>query len=432
VHLVSHKDQGQYRAFLSAAAKINPAVRIVGLTATPFRTGSGSIMHGDDALFHDVAYEVGMLELIQKGYLAPLVSKRMATQVDLSEVQTRNGEFVPGQLERAMDKEAITAAALDEVEQYGAERKRWLVFCAGVKHAEHVAEALNARGIKAGCVTGKTPARERDQLIALYRAGTLRALTNANVLTVGFDAPETDLLVMLRPTQSPGLYVQMAGRGSRIAPGKADCLILDFAGNAMRHGPVDQIKAWRPAPPSGGPAPFKTCPTCETVCATAVRQCPTCGYQFPFDEHAKHAAHASEAPILSTDVAPIIERHAVHSVECRHWPSRSGGPDTLRVDYRGPFMRIASEWVCLEHQGYARAKAVTWWLRRAPGSVVPKSVEEAAARAHELRHPAFIEVNTRPKFPEIVGYDWNDHEPGAEGPRPGHPDSGPEHRPGPA
>jgi DNA repair protein RadD len=255
------------------------------------------------------------------------------------------------------------------------------------------------------------------------------------VLTTGFDAPEIDLLVMLRPTQSPGLFVQMCGRGSRIAPGKSDCLILDFAGNALRHGPVDQIRAWTPPPPSGAPAPYKTCPTCEAVCATAVRECPQCGYLFPFDEHAKHDAQASDAPILSTDVAPILERHQVHSVEYRHWPSRSGGPPTLRVDYRGPFMRICSEWVCLEHSGYARSKAVTWWMQRAtmaPGEAVPRTIDQALEHTQHLKAPAFITVNTRPKFPEIVGYDWHDHDTGAEVPRYQHADSGPEHRPGTA
>lgn len=405
-HLIGHKAQGQYRAFLDAAREINPAVRIVGLTATPWRTGSGSVMHGDDALFNDVAFDVPMLDLIDQGYLSRLVSKRMVAQIDTSAVQTRNGEFVAGQLERAADNDALTRAALDECEQYGAERRRWLVFCAGVKHAEHVAQALNARGIRAGCVTGKTASGERDRLIAMYRAGQMRALTNANVLTTGFDAPETDLLVMLRPTQSPGLYVQMCGRGSRIAEGKENCLVLDFAGNVQRHGPVDQVKAWIPRPKEGASAPVKACPVCQAQAATAVRICPACGHVYEFSEHDKHDAHAHDGPILSSDVAPRIERHAVHSVEYMRWPGRHGRAATMRVDYRGPFMRIASEWICFDHEGYARTKAVTWWAQRAPASVAPKSVAEALSRHAELREPAAIDVDTQPKYPEIKGYVW--------------------------
>lgn len=407
VHLVSHKAEGTYRAFLADCRKINPNIRIIGLTATPFRSGHGSLMHGDDAMFHDVAYQIKMLDLIAQGYLSPLVSKRMATQLDVSGVAIKQGEFAAGQLERAVDQEAVTEAALDECEEYGKDRKKWLVFCAGVAHAEHVAEAMNARGIKTGCITGKTPNAQRDRLIADYRAGRLRALSSMGVLTTGFDVPDTDMLVLLRPTQSPGLYVQMIGRGSRIAPGKVDCLVLDFAGNAMRHGPVDQIEAWTPHPTEGeGDAPCKTCPECQTIAATAVRICPICGYEFPFDEKPKHEARASDAPILSTDLAPRLERHEVHGVSYQEWPGRDTKPPTLRVDYRGPMMRIASEWVCLEHEGYARTKAVLWWLKRAPGTNAPRTIDEALNRLDELSEPSAIVVNTLPKYPEIASHEF--------------------------
>ena len=405
-HLIGNYSQGQYRTFLEQMAQINPAVRIVGLTATPWRTGSGSIMHGDQALFHDVAYQISLLDLIEQGFLSPLISKSSATQIDTSAVQTRNGEFVAGQLERAADRDDLTQAAIDECVRYGNDRRRWLVFCAGIAHAEHVAAALEANGVRAGCVTGKTPPRQRDTLIAQYRSGQIRALTNANVLTTGFDAPETDLLVMLRPTQSPGLYVQMCGRGSRLAKGKDNCLVLDFAGNIQRHGPVDQVRAWIPKPKEGAQAPFKACPQCGAHCATVTVACAHCGYLFQFDEHQKHEAHAHAGPILSTDAAPIIEVHAVHDIEYQPWPGKHGNPPTLRVDYRGPFMRIASEWVCFEHQGYARSKAVTWWALRSPQTTVPTSVAEAMKRTAELRSPSAVRVNTKPKYPEVVGYDW--------------------------
>lgn len=438
VHLVSHKSEGTYRAFLADCQRINPRVRVIGLTATPFRTGHGSIMHGDGALFHGVAYQVRMLDLIAQGYLAPLVSKRMSTQIDVSSVQIKQGEYVAAQLERAADQEAVTQGALDECEQYGANRKKWLVFCAGVSHAEHVAAAMSARGIPTGCITGKTAAGERDALIARYRNGQLRALTSMGVLTTGFDVPDTDLLALLRPTQSPGLYVQMVGRGSRIAPGKTDCLVLDFAGNAMRHGPVDQIEAWTPRPSErGGDAPSKACPNCETIVGASVRECPSCGHQFPFDEKPKHQAQASDAPILSSDISPQIERHAVSSVSYKFWPGRDGKSPTLRVDYFGPLMRVASEWICFEHQGYPRNKAVAWWAQRAPGTPIPSTVDEAEERApRELRVPNAILVNVRPKFPEVTGYEFASHEhesnPHREATDDRQPAGCPADRPGPA
>jgi DNA repair protein RadD len=407
VHLVGNSADGMYRRFLAEARTINPAVRIIGLTATPWRTTSGDLTYGDDALFQAVAHEVLMLDLIRDGYLAPLISKRMATTLDVSGVQTRQGEFIARQLEQAVDREDITQAALDECLAYGADRHKWLVFCTGVAHAEHVAEALRGRGVTTGCVTGTTPAAQRDQLIADFKSGKLRALTNANVLTTGFDVPATDLLVMLRPTQSPGLFVQMVGRGSRIATGKDNCLVLDFAGNTVRHGPVDQVRAWIPSARAATPGapPTRSCPQCQSILPVAVRQCPECGYDFPVDDTPKHAAHAVDAPILSNQ-AVTIERHAVHALELQRWPGKDAKPDTLCVSYRGPFMRIAREWVCLEHQGYARTKAVAWWGRFAPGTAVPRTIDEALTRQDELAIPATISVAVGRKYPEITGYEF--------------------------
>ena len=175
------------------------------------------------------------------------------------------------------------------------------------------------------------------------------------------------------------------------------------------------------------------CDACGARNAASARECVQCGALFEIEEKPRHSASVSLMPALSTDAAPILERHAVHSVTYSHWPSRSGGPPTLRVDYRGPFMRIASEWVCLEHQGYARSKAVAWWMRRAamaPGESVPRTIDEALEQTDRLVAPSAITVNIRPKYPEVTGYDWNDHDGEAESPRNCSPDGRPEHRPG--
>lgn len=406
-HLISHKDQGMYRTFLAEAKKINPALRVIGLTATPFRTGHGSIACGEDAIFHDVAYQVSMLYLIEQGYLSKLITKRTETQIDTGSVGTRNGEFIPGQLERAADQEDVTRGAIDECLTFGADRKKWLVFCSGVAHAEHVAEALNARGVATGCVTGKTPAAKRDGLIADFKSGRLRALSNANVLTTGFDVPDTDMLVLLRPTKSPGLFVQMVGRGSRIAPGKSDCLILDFAGNTERHGPVDMIEAWTPEQREAGSAPVRECPECSTLVHISILACPTCGYLFPPPEiKQKHDARASDAPILSTDKR--VERAPVTSVQYQEWEGRNNGKITMRVDYYNGFQRLASEWVCFEHTGYPKDRAVSWWIRRAPMSPVPRSCADAVMRSGDLARPTAIYIDTTAKYPEVTNYEWFD------------------------
>ena len=130
-------------------------------------------------------------------------------------------------------------------------------------------ERLRERhGIECGWVDGHTSAREREETIARFRSGELRHLANVNVLTTGFDAPNVDCVALLRPTASPGLYYQMVGRGFRLAPGKADCLVLDFGGNVMRHGPVDDLQM-RDRNPTGRPAPMKECPGCNALVPTA-------------------------------------------------------------------------------------------------------------------------------------------------------------------
>jgi len=302
--------------------------------------------------------------------------------------------------------------------QYGHDRRSWLVFCAGVEHAQNVQLALRARGVETGCVTGKTPTVERDQIISDYKAGRIRAITNCDVLTTGFDAPATDLLVFLRPTHSPGLYVQMMGRGMRISPEteKESCLVLDFAGNVVRHGPVDQVRAWQPGKREKQEAPTKTCDECQTIVAAATRICPECGFEFPFEEEDKHGATATNASILSTDINPqdYWETHKITDVSyLRH--EKAGKPPSLRVDYYAGWNRVGSEWICLEHGGYARAKALAWWQARAPKQDhpwAPDTVETALIIVDKyLAKPTAITINTRGKYPEIIDYEFSHAEP---------------------
>jgi DNA repair protein RadD len=215
------------------------------------------------------------------------------------------------------------------------------------------------------------------------------------VLTTGFNAPAVDLIAMLRPTKSTGLYVQMAGRGTRLAPGKQDCLVLDFAGNVARHGPIDAVKPKRPG--SGdGEAPVKTCPDCQSILATAVRICPDCGHEFP-PPKVQVERTATTLEILTTGKPQWISVDGV----TYHRHEKLGGRPSLRVEYRCGLV-IHREWVCFEHTGYARQKACDWWYRRAPGLAVPDNVDEALARSAELATPTEIAVRRDGRFSEIT------------------------------
>jgi len=396
-HLIPRASNTMYRRFLNALQHLNPQMKVIGLTATPYRLDSGRLHEGEDAIFTDIAYEVSVRELIDAGYLAPLISKRTATHIDVSGVGTRAGEFIARDLEAAVDQDAITQGAVDEIVAYGQNRRSWLVFCAGVEHAFHVRDALRARGVSCETIVGDTPGAEREALIRDFKAGRIRCLTNANVLTTGFNAPAVDLIAMLRPTKSAGLYVQMAGRGTRLAQGKDNCLVLDFAGNIARHGPIDVIKVERPGRGDDGVAPTKTCPDCSSIVHASVRECPECGHVFP-PPQLKIDPHASQLDVLSSGKSQWVPVTRVSYA--RH--DKPGKPPSLRVDYWSG-MTHHSEWICIEHPGYPRQKATTWWANRAPGLPLPKKVDDAIACVSQLRCPAEIAVRPSGKYTQVVG-----------------------------
>ena len=396
-HLIPGNSSTMYRRFLDGLTRINPALKVVGLTATPFRVDSGMLHEGKNALFTDIAYEALVRDLINAGYLSPLVSKQPTTRLDVSKVGTRAGDFIQRDLAAAVDKEAITRAAVSEIIKHGRDRKSWLAFCSGAEHARHVAEEFARQGIICRTIFGDTPKDERDAIIAAFKRGEIRALASMGVLTTGFNAPAVDLIALLRPTKSAGLYVQMVGRGTRLAPGKENCLVLDFAGNVRRHGPIDLVRPRRPGEAGGGEAPTKVCPECDSIIALSATECPACGYVFPARE-VKIAPTAATLPVLS----PKVQWLPVHGVSySRH--DKLGGLPSLKVTYSCG-IKSYSEWVCTEHQGYARQKAAEWWRERAPGRPVPLSVDEAVLLAGQLARPSAISVRPSGRYVEISGY----------------------------
>lgn len=396
-HLIPGNSSTMYRRFLDGLICINPALKVIGLTATPFRVDSGMLHEGKNALFTDIAYEAPVRDLIDAGYLSPLVSKQPATRLDVSKVGTRAGDFIQRDLAAAVDQEAITRAAVAEIIEQGRDRKSWLAFCSGVEHARHVAEEFGRQGIICRTIFGDTPKDERDAIIAAFKRGQIRALASMGVLTTGFNAPGVDLIALLRPTKSAGLYVQMVGRGTRLAPSKANCLVLDFAGNVRRHGPIDLVRPKRPGEGGGGEAPTKLCPECDSIIALSATECPDCGYVFLARE-VKIAPTAATLPVLS----PKVQWLPVHGVSySRH--DKLGGLPSLKVTYSCG-LKSYSEWVCIEHQGYARQKAAEWWRKRAPGCPVPLTVDQAIAEAARLARPSAISVRPSGRYVEVSGY----------------------------
>lgn len=403
-HLISRNSSTMYQKLIEDLRAINPQMVVIGMSGTPYRIDSGLLTDGDDALFKSVAYEIHIRDLIEQGYLTKPISKATVTGFDLSDVQIRGGEYVAGDLERAVNVADVTLAAVSEIIKFGQDRKSWIVFCAGVQHAAAVRDEFIRQGISAATVEGGTEQSERASLIRRFKAGEIRCLTNVNVLSVGFDHPAIDLVALMRPTKSAALYVQQVGRGLRLSPGKENALILDFASNIRTLGPIDMVQPPRKGKGSGD-APTKTCPKCEEIVHISCVECTDCGHVWErvAEEKPKHDAQAEgEVGILSTEkVAPTMLPVVDWRVQ-RH--EKFGSPDSVRVTYLAGIMEYR-EWVAFEHGGYASQKACQWWTNHGGRTPFPKSTAEALERfqAGEISMPATISVRPNGKYHDIIG-----------------------------
>jgi len=196
---------------------------LLGFTATTSR-GDGQ---GLEQVFEEIVYSRALPELIEDGFLAPLRGYRIATTADLRQLSATGLDFDEEQLAEAVDIEERNALVARSIQELARDR-RTIAFCVTVNHARHLAHALNALGVPAGIVHGAMPGEARAAALADFRAGRIQVLTNVGVLTEGFDDPGVSCVAMARPTRSEGLYAQCVGRGTRLHPGKLDCLVLDF------------------------------------------------------------------------------------------------------------------------------------------------------------------------------------------------------------
>lgn len=416
-HLVNPgaTDAGRYRKFITDLTKVC-AFRVVGMTATPFRGNGVWITDGEDPLFTGIAHTIKIRDLLDAGHLAPLVrpADDIRTRIDTSGIATSSGDFNVGQLSARVDG-YISSIAEDAV-QLAAQRRKWIAFTASVANAQALAAELNQRGAPTAVVTGETPNDAREAIIEQFRAGRLRCLVTVLALAVGFDVPDVDCVIWARPTRSPVLYVQGAGRGLRTAPGKVDCLWLDFSDTTERLGPVDLITGRAKAKRRDDQgAPYAICPECgDRVTPASLERCPSCGALLREPEQ-EHAREVSNAAVMASQVGPKVITYPVTDVRYS-LHSKAGSADSLRVDYFSGIRRVASEWVCLGHSGYARQKAEAWWQRRA--GIHLDALVAFPANAHtaidwirqglEIARPTAVIVNETGKYPELITHLWSE------------------------
>jgi len=229
-----------YEKVISRLREARPNLKVLGLTATPYRLGEGFIYHRhyhgmvrgpENAFFRDCVFEQPLRVMVRQGYLAePRRIDGALAFYDFSRLTPqRNGQFAERDLNGVVRGNRATPRIVADVIERARDRQGVMIFAATVAHAEEVLGLLPPE--ESALVTGATPGPERERLIAAFKARDIKYLVNVAVLTTGFDAPHVDVIAILRPTESVGLYQQIVGRGLRLSPGKRDCLVLDYAGN---------------------------------------------------------------------------------------------------------------------------------------------------------------------------------------------------------
>lgn len=401
-HLVSDDESSEYLKFLAVLRLINPHLKVIGMTATPFRMGMGMLTDG--GLFTDIIHDLtgvdGFNRLLADGHMSPLIPLRTKTELDVSNVGVQKNEFIASQLQAAVDKQEITFAGLREAVDAGQNRGSWLTFASGIEHAEHIAEMLGTFGIDCAAVHSKKTPAFNDKAITAFKNGTLRAISCFSKLTTGFNHPGIDMILDFRPTMSIPLHVQKYGRGTRPADGKENCIGLDFARNVPRLGPINDPIIPRKKGEKMGDPPVKICDACGAYNHASVRFCAACGNEFEFK--IKIVAKPGTDAILRSDL-PVIETYDVDRVIYSPH-DKIGSPQSLKVTYFCG-MQSFRQFICLEHGGLAGHKAREWWRQRHRVEP-PKTIKEALNYLSELRTPRLIRVWVNKRYPEITGQEF--------------------------
>jgi len=282
-HNVPPSSLTRYKKIIDTLSE-RQSMKVMGCTATPYRMGQGYIYgNRKDHFFKGLAYSVSIPELIQAGYLCRLsafaVNDNAIIDAGKVSLKFKGGDFREKELEDiAMVDETIIEVISDWIDNaYTKGRTASVFFCVSVLHAQKMTQYLKQHGINAAVVTGETPNQDRDKILADFESGKLHALCNVGVLTEGWDAPRTDCIALLRPTQSVGLYVQMCGRGMRLHDNKENCLLLDYGENVARHGCLDEVEPGESLPGRYKP---KICASCNAINSPSAKECIECGQVF--------------------------------------------------------------------------------------------------------------------------------------------------------
>ncbi|ENM6576872.1 DEAD/DEAH box helicase [Vibrio fluvialis] len=268
-HRVPDDKSSSYQKVITHLLELNPGMKVLGLTATPYRLGMGWIYQyhtrglvrsEESRFFRDCIFELPIRYLLDEGFLTPArLIDAPVLSYDFSQLKPANtGRYKESEMDLVIEQsKRATPQIVQQIIQLAADKQGVMVFAATVRHAQEILGLL-PQG-ESDIVIGDTPSPERDAIIQRFKQRDLKFLVNVSVLTTGFDAPHVDLIAILRPTESVSLYQQIVGRGLRLSPGKTECLVLDYAGNTYD---LYQPEVGDPKPDSDSEIITIPCPAC--------------------------------------------------------------------------------------------------------------------------------------------------------------------------
>jgi DNA repair protein RadD len=401
-----HAVAASWRTVLDAL----PKAKVLGVSATPQRLDGKGLNDIFDALV--IGPTMGWL--IDHGYLAPYVAYGPEKAPDLRRIKVTAGDYNIGALAGAMSDKVIIQSAVDEYRKIcnGAPA---IVFAVNVDHSRLVAKAFSEAGYRAAHVDGTTPRDERKDLIASLVDGRIQVLSNCALFDEGLDVPGVVAAILLRPTMSVARYLQMVGRALR--PGKPRAFILDHAGCIAAHGLPDDLREWSLEGREKEERDryrdrSKQCESCGAFSPFTATHCVECGHAFPTREKAQPEKIDVASTLAEINPAPALSPAQPREPQAKwvpvddmtvHFHAKRDRTPTLRVSFRSEGLTF-SEWLAVQHTGYAREIARRKWARLGGGFPVPRTVAEALSRRHELTMPDQILVQCNGASWEVVTY----------------------------
>lgn len=403
--------KGSWFARLFAGLPRGRQTSRIGLSATTFRTADGAI-YGKKAWFTCQPYEIGVGDLVARGYLASVRYVAPAARMTTKGVSKSQGDYNQSQLVRAnLDQvEPQIAIFLDAMRDC----RKGLIFAVTVEHASAYVTALRKRGVSASLIIGAMSASEREASVQSFKAGRTRVAVTVQAALTGFDVPDIDLIASCRPTMSPIIHTQSIGRGTRPADGKVECLVLDFAGNVRTFGPVHDPHFDRSGQPLGGIAPWRPCRECGTYNRLEAINCGHCNHQLV----ARRAKTSEELEFGTIQWGP--EQRAVTALtDARGFRGLSVESIALHA-YRRPANDSIS---CMLSFGLGGDAIIRLWFKHLEtrwwrdiwsmllgDNPAPKNLADAYGRRGELVRPAAIDIEKDGNFWRVTGVSYDDDE----------------------